>query len=162
MKGELDSQNSWVASPAAGALVQTNWVQGGDQALLTGFNFLTTDIHQLFTVTNAPTVWMDMYQLVYGGNSTYKRSSWCDRILFFPNPGNSISLTEVKMLGRRFLITGWLEHQTGFGFSVEMGLFKSSLFPLFRRNLHWLLTRPLQNYRSGFSVLAFEGGLGPF
>ena len=160
VEGELDSQNSWVASPAAGALVQTNWVQGGDQALLTGFNFLTTDIHQLFTVTNAPTVWMDMYQLVYGGilptsevhGATAFYFSESGQLNLFDGSQDAwSSLSNHRLVGT----SDWVR------LSVEMD-YSNQVYSLYLDGTPLVADQAFANYRSGFSVLAFEGGLDLF
>ena len=61
MLGELNGQNHWSATPLGASLVQTNKVYEGVQAMLIKSDDTPANVCQLFAVSNAPVVWLDVH-----------------------------------------------------------------------------------------------------
>jgi Bacterial TSP3 repeat len=59
--GDVNGQNGWTASPSNTVLVQTSVVWEGSQALALKSGDTPADVRQLFAVSNAPVVWVDVH-----------------------------------------------------------------------------------------------------
>jgi hypothetical protein len=63
--GSINGQNNWTASPASNALVQTQVVYQGSQALqLTSDNGQLTSVRHLYAAPTSDVVWCDLYMQV--------------------------------------------------------------------------------------------------
>ena len=84
--GDINGQNGWFASPSNTVLVQTSVVYEGSQALALKSADAPADVRQLFAVSNAPVVWMDVHvQALEGSIPTNQPAG--SAIMFFDANG---------------------------------------------------------------------------
>ena len=67
--GELNTQNAWVASPSGMALVVSNQVYQGQQALSLQVSAPLAPAQQFFTAPQTDVVWVDLHQYVIQGTA---------------------------------------------------------------------------------------------
>ncbi|MEI6789034.1 MAG: LamG-like jellyroll fold domain-containing protein, partial [bacterium] len=84
--GDVNGQNGWFASPSNTVMVQTSTVYEGSQALALKNGDTPANVHQLFAVSNAPVVWLDVHvQALEGAIPTNQPSG--SALMFFDANG---------------------------------------------------------------------------
>ena len=80
--GDINGQNQWLATPAGVALVQTDMVYEGQQALVINSDAASANVCQLFAVSNAPVVWVDTYVQALDADTPTNIPTGCAKFFF--------------------------------------------------------------------------------